>query len=452
MKNSLITVCFGFICLTYDAQVINTIAGTGVSGYTGDGGPATAATFCDPRGMAFDSAGNLYVADFCDQVIRKIDPLSGKISTVVGNGFGAGGSIGGFSGDGSPATSAELSGPISIAIGKSGNMYIADYQNYRIRKVSASSGIITTIAGDGTSSNSGDGGLAINAAIGNPKALALDQYENLYFCDEANSRVRMIDQITGIISTVAGSGSVAGYSGDGGLATAATLYFPAGIVIDSIGNIIVADTRNNCVRKITKSTGIITTIAGRNHWGFTGDGGPATLADMYFPTDLRIDRNGNLFIVDSQNDRVRKVIFNGTISTIAGDGNGTASGDGGPPLSAGMFPANIIIDAGYSMYISDNWNYRVRKMDLPDLVQERSDNYEIIAYPNPNKGQFYIASNSSKIKSLTIYNEFGEVVETITSNIQLLDPQIKINLTSPGLYFLSMLCENKIYRKKIIVQ
>jgi len=441
-------------CSPYKAQVINTIAGTGVSGYSGDGGAAIAATFCDPRGMAFDSAGNLYVADFCDQVIRKIDHSSGIISTVVGNGFGAGGSTGGFSGDGGPATSAEMRGPIAIVFGKSGDLYIADYQNARVRKVSASTGIITTIAGDGTLANSGDGGLAIHAAVGNPIALAVDRYENLYVCDQANSRVRKIDRLTGLISTIAGSGTKAGYSGDGGLATAAEMYFPAGITLDSSGNIYISDTRNNCVRKVDAVTGIINTIAGRFQWGYTGDGGPATSADLYYPTDLSIDKNGNLFIVDVQNNRIRRVIFNGIINTIAGDGSGTASGDGGPPLSAGMFPANLIIDASYSMYISDNWNYRIRKMDLPDGIDEiNKGTQELKIYPNPSNGELFVSIKGMGYNDCNIYNAQGKIIKSIKVNPSISEQQLAIQINEgAGIYLISLLSENSVTQKKIIIK
>ena len=217
-----------------------------------------------------------------------------------------------------------------MAVDASGNLYIADTGNNRIRKVSAT-GIITTVAGNGSAGYSGDGGPATSAQLDGPEGVAVDGSGNLYIADTCNNRIRKVSA-TGIITTVAGNGS-AGYSGDGGPATSAQLSLPAGVAVDGSGNLYIADSGNNRIRKVS-ATGIITTVAGNGSPGYSGDGGPATSAQLNQPAGVAVDASGNLYIADSSNNRIRKVSATGIITTVAGNGFDGYSGDGGPATSA----------------------------------------------------------------------------------------------------------------------
>ena len=212
-----------------------------------------------------------------------------SISTIAGT------TTSGFSGDGGAATSAQLNYPAGLAIDASGNIYFADQGNQRVRKITASTGIISTIAGTGTSGFSGDGGAATSAQINNPAAVAVDASGNIYISDQYNQRIRKITASTGNISTIAGTGTYS-YTGDGGAATSATFQNPAGIEIDGSGNIYIADLFNHVVRKITASTGVISTVAGSGSAGYSGDGGSATSANLNYPTDIALDDSGHLYI------------------------------------------------------------------------------------------------------------------------------------------------------------
>ncbi|MGA9627051.1 MAG: IPT/TIG domain-containing protein [Bryobacteraceae bacterium] len=322
---------------------INTVAGNvpaGHSLYGGDGGPAVSAQLASPLGVALDSSGNLYIADTDNQRIRKVS--NGVITTVAGNGPA------GFYGDNGPATSAWLNNPAGVVLDSAGNLYIADTNNQRIRKVS--NGMITTVAGNGTLGFSGDNGPATNAMLNQPTGVALDSAGNLYIADSHNNRIRKVSN--GVIATVAGIGTN-GYSGDGGPATSAQLSFPAGLAVDSAGNLYIADTFNGRIRKV--SNGVITTVAGG---GFYGDNGPATSAQLNYPEGVAVDSAGNLYIAAS--DRIRKV-SNGVIITVAGGGGGSCCGDGGPAINAELYaPTGVVVDSAGDIYIADRGNNRIR--------------------------------------------------------------------------------------------
>ena len=279
-----------------DLNIINTVAGNGVWGYRGDGGPATQARLQSPSGVAVDREGNIFIADTSNYRIRKVD-TSGIITTVAGNGVPT------FNGDGGPATSASIRYPSGVAVDSVGNIYIADKYNSRIRKVDTN-GIISTVAGNGVYGYSGDGGPATEAGIKYPRGVTVDSAGNIFIADTFNHRVRKVD-ISGIITTVAGNGQKA-FSGDGGPATEAGIKYPQDIAVDSKGNIFIADAQNSRVRKVD-TDGIITTVAGNGVYGYSGDGGPPTEAQLDYPTGLDVDSVGNIYIADVRNNRIRMI-------------------------------------------------------------------------------------------------------------------------------------------------
>ena len=341
------------------AGVISTVAGNGGEGYSGDGGPATAAQLNSPTGVAPDGSGNLYIADRDNHRIRKVD-AAGVITTVAGSGR-----FGGFGGDGGAATAAQLDDPRGVALDGAGNLYIADTDNHRIRKVDAA-GVITTVAGNGTSGRGGDGGAATAAQLNDPSGVALDGAGNLYIADTDNHRIRKVDA-AGVISTVVGTGR-GGSSGDGGPATAARLNSPRGVALDGAGNLYIADIYNHRIRKVD-AAGVISTVAGDGTDGFGGDGGPATAAQLYWPAGVALDGAGNLFIADNWNHRIRKVDAAGVISTVAGAGRSGYSGDGGPAVEARLrFPVGVALDGAGNLYIADTGNERIRKVDAAGVI------------------------------------------------------------------------------------
>ena len=332
--------------------VLSTIAGNGNYRYTGDGGIGTSATLPAPDGIAVDANGNVNVCDTFANRVRTISPF-GIINVTAGT------NTPGYSGDGGLATSAMLVDCQGIALDGSGNLYVADTHNRRIRKISKS-GIISTIAGSGADNFSGDGGQAVNAALSNPEGVAVDTQGNLYIADTGNNRIRKVTP-SGIITTIAGT-AVSGYAGDGFTAVSAQLNGPARLALDPAGNIYFTDNGNNVVRRISTS-GIITTVAGNGKYGYAGDTGFAISAMLANPIGLAIDSSGGILIADADNRRVRRVDSFGVITTIAGNGSTALSGDGRPPLSTGFgSPADVAVDAAGNIYIADQSDGRVRRI------------------------------------------------------------------------------------------
>ena len=343
---------------------ISTVAGNGAEGYAGDGGPATSAELDLPFSCAY-AGGNLYIADQGNNRIRlltangKVVTGSDAITTVAGNGTS------GYIGDGAPAGRAELANPSGVAVDSSGNVYIADTVNHAVRLVSTK-GIISTVAGGLGAGYYGDGGAANGAALTSPAGVALDRAGNLYIADTGNSVVRKVTnpQNNGTITTVAGNGG-ADYGGDGGSATGpnAELNNPEGVAVDTDGNLYIADSRNSRIRMVSTS-GVLTTIAGSGVFGHAGDGGAATVAELSNPEGVAVDTQGNLYIADTDNHRIR-IVTNGVINTVAGAGAGGYTGDGGPATKAELlFPSGVAVDASGNLYVADTQNNVIRLLTV----------------------------------------------------------------------------------------
>jgi large repetitive protein len=337
--------------------VISTVAGSGAWIYhNGDGIPATTSQLFLPFGVAVDPGGNIFIADANNNRIRRVDGGSQIITTVAGNGTS------GDVGDGGPATAAELSVPTSVAFDGAGNLYFADSNNQAIRMLTTSTGIISTIAGVlGSQGYSGDGGLATAAHLNNPNAIAIDPVNGyLYIADTGNNVVRRVDLSTGKISAYAGNHTAA-YLGDNGPATSASLNAPWGVTVATNGEVYIADSTNHCIRHVALD-GTITTFSGNGTAGFAGDGGPASAATLDSPSATAIDPAGNIYIADSGNNRIRKVnAADGTIATIAGNNTETFSGDGGPSTGAGLYgPYALTIDSAGDLYLTDVFHFRIR--------------------------------------------------------------------------------------------
>ena len=395
--------------------IITTAVGNGVFGFAGDGGAAASATLRTPSDVAFDGAGNMLIADSANQRIRRV--ANGIINTIAGG--GTVGPTGGI-GDGGPAVGAVLRFPAQVTVDGAGVVYITDTQQRRVRMVQ--NGTITTLAGTGTAGDGGDGGAAVNADMYPPYGVAIQAgvvwiatttdlaksqhnrvrrvdgahtivsvvggglgdggaavdalvdprgaaavpgggfLPDLYFADGNNNVVRYVDGSDGTIYVLAGTGE-AGYSGDGGPATNARLRIPLDVAVDRTGNVYIADTSNNAVRRVD-GNGRITTVAGTGTRGFTGDGGPAAQAQLAGPNGVAVDAAGNLFIADFNNNRVRKVGLNGVINTVAGSGASGYGGDGGAATAASLRnPWDVVVASDGTLYIADTFNYRIRRVD-----------------------------------------------------------------------------------------
>lgn len=330
------------------AGILTTIAGTGVAGFGGDGGAATAALLWQPRGVAVDTGGNVYIADRWNRRIRRV-ATDGLISTVAGIGTM------GFTGDGGSAVVAQFGDPASVGVDAAGTIYIADHSNQRIRRVA--NGIISTLAGNGNPAFAGDGGAAAGAALYQPLGVCPGPGGSVFVADTSNFRVRVISA-GGVITTVAGTGTP-GFSGDGALATNAQLYGPAGAAVDGAGNLYIADAENHRIRRVTPG-GIISTVAGSGGILFSGDGGPATAATLYRPSGVALDGAGNLYIADTFNDRIRMVTPGGVISTVAGGGTSPAEGVAATAARL-VLPSAVALDPSGNLYVADYSN-RVRRV------------------------------------------------------------------------------------------
>lgn len=437
--------------LDIESNNISTVAGTGNWGYSGDGGDAASANLSGPTGLKFDSSGDLFFADKNNHVIRKIDFNTFIISTVAGNGTGAQtgpneSSPGSFSGDGGPAIEAGLDNPSDVEFDEQGNLYIADHNNFRVRKIDSKNGIITTIAGNGEHGFSGNDGPAIDAKLLGSLSIALDSVGNLYIGEDYAfniSHIRMVEKSTGIIKIIAGIGT-RGYSGDGGLAINAEITQPKGLFVHKDGDLYFADANNNCIRKICLASGIINTVAGTGERGFDGDRGLATEAKLKEPADIFIDTSNSIFIVDRANDRIRVVYDCDNFDLTAGFKLTKDSilenewiaypdypliannakwdwGDGSSDM--GFYPNHIYEEAGlYNICL-------VAYTDCGDSVtfcqQEFIDNSIIVKNNNPNNP---VSSFISEIPNVDFFKFYPNPAENYLkieappgTNIELLD-------------------------------
>ena len=380
---------------------------------------ATAAALAAPAQIAYDAAGNLYIADLNNNVIRKVD-LAGIVTTVAGTGEQ------GFAGDGGAATSAQLDSPAGVAVNAVGDIYIADTHNQRIRKVS--SGTITTIAGTGVAGFSGDSGAAASAQLSNPTALALDSNGNLFIADTNNHRIRKISGTT--ITTVAGNGEQ-GFSGDGAAATAAGIDSPNGVAVDAAGKIYIGDTRNQRVR-VVDTAGVISTLAGNGSKAYGGDGGTAAGASLARPRGLSVDAQGNIYIADSDNNRIRVVGTTGKISTVAGNGSQGFAGDGGLAVNAILdTPRAPAAQAPGVFAFSDTNNQLVRGVGT-DGVIHTVGGQNLGTGGGQSFAETLILSGASTVAfgSGSLTATFSNASQTATGQVSLLD--ITGNSTSVG--------------------
>ncbi len=432
MIRSLAILLLSCACINLQAQVniITTIAGKDTaSGFTGDGGPAIAAKLNNPENLCLDSFGNMYIADASNHRVRKITASTGIITTIAGNG------LMGYSGDGIAATSASLFFPTGICIDTLGDVFISDVLNYRIRKIAASTGIITTVAGNGNNGSSGDGGLAVDAEFGGVTGICLDRNGNIYLADNDNNKIRKVEISTGKITTIAGTGG-AGYIGDGGLAINAKLNQPGQPFIDISGNIIFTDIINNVVRKVDILTGVITTIAGTGIQGYSGNGGPAINADLNQPAGLYIDNENNMLISEYWTGTIRKIdAATGNITTIAGTGTIGYSGDGGPALDAKLAPVGIWVDKYGELLIADEGNHVIRKVNNAVGVKPNTLKGELKVFPNPAKDELQITGVTENTK-YRMLNIAGMCLQHGTLHDG--DNILSMQYFAPGIYILEV--------------
>lgn len=359
--------------LQAQVQRIKTFAGKGTAGFSGDGWSAPEAELSGPFGVAVDVAGNVYIQDYYNSRVRKVN-TSNVITTIAGTG------VQGNTGDGTLGSTAKIS-PSGVAVDKAGNVYIADALASVVRKVNTL-GIISTVAGTGTWGYSGDGGAATAAKLRQPYHIAVDGRGNLFIAEAGNHVIRKVDSL-GKISTYAGTAGVRGYGGDGGPATAATLDSPFAVAADRYGNVYVNDFGNNVIRKIS-STRDITTYAGTGTYGYAGDGGLALFADFNAPKGIAVDTFGSVYVADALNNVVRKIDTFGMVSTVVGNGTVGFGGDLGPVNGANLHnPYAVAVDLRGNIYVADANNQRVRKTYSPVSVNTVTMGGTMQVYPNP---------------------------------------------------------------------
>jgi sugar lactone lactonase YvrE len=430
--NRIIFFCFLLVNPLFGkGQIIITIAGTGANSNNGDGGQASVANINNPTWGVIDKFGNYYICSGLGHKIRKID-INGIITTVAGTG------VGGYNGDGGMADTSQIKLPGSVAVDSMGNVFIADISNHRVRKVDIASGIITTIAGTGISGFNGDNIMASSAQLYSPNDICFDKLGNLYISDAGNYRVRKISP-SGIITTAIGDG-IAGNSGDGGLATNARINSSRSIAVDANNNLYVVNQGVGAlnVRKVLVTTGIINTVAGSGSSTYNGDNIPATSANMG-PVRIAFDNYGFMYITDNWNDRIRKVDASGNISTVAGIGTMGYSGDGGLATLAEInSPSGIAFDSCNNLYITEIQVGRIRKVAfnptcLPVNVQEHTP-ISFNLYPNPANTNLTITG--THLQNISITNTLGQIVHWQKASAE--KTVVDISSLNAGIYFVTV--------------
>ncbi len=351
-------ICAVLCVMLASEPAITTAAGTGQAGDNGDGGPAASARLNMPFDLAFDGLGNLFFSDTFNHRIRRIDQTSGTIITVAGTGKA------GYSGDGGPAVQAQLNEPYGVVVDQSGNLFVADRLNRRIRRIDGRTRVITTVAGNGTKVYSGDGGPGPNAGLVEPNGVALSRDGRILFiADVADNRVRGLDLRDNRINTFAGTGRKR-HDGDGARADRASIAGPRAVDVGPDGSVYILEREGNALRIVSAASGKITTIAGTGPKGYTGDGGPAKSAALDGPKELAVDAAGNVWIVDTENHAIRFIdAATHRIRTLAGTGEAGGDGDGGPAANARLDrPHGVAIGPDGSCWIADTNNHRLRRV------------------------------------------------------------------------------------------
>ncbi len=439
LRQGKIIFLFLFTCASYfvQAQVnyITTIAGkAGVpASDSGDGSQATNARFYGPYSLCVDKTGNIYIADSYNSKIRKINNLTSIITNFAGS------DSGGFAGDGGQATNSLIAVPQAIMIDNSNNLLFADGANNRIRKINMATHIISTIAGNGAFAYTGDGGPATNAAINAPSGLCIDKIGNIFIADYGNNVVRKIDATTNIITTFAGRYGIA-YTGDGGPATNAQFSSPIAVFSDSADNIYISDQYNSAVRKVDATTNIITTVAGNGNPGYSGDGGFAKHAELNQPTKGFVDNQNNIYFTEFGNGVVRRVDgITGIITTVAGNGTWGWAGDGGPATAAELSCTDLAIDNNGCMIIADYGTNTIRKVYNTKLeTSPRPSPEERVPYPNPATDELHMDNFANS--DLIIYNLLGR--EMLAAKLKSDKETVGIKHLTPGIYLLKIITEN----------
>jgi len=434
---------------TVQAQYISRFAGNGsgagttAGGYAGDGGLAADAKLNGCTGVAVDGVGNVYIADKGNNVVRKVD-RAGIISTFAGTGAM------GYGGNGGQATLARLNGPTALATDAAGNVYISDAGNHVVRRVTPA-GIISNYAGSAIAGYTGNGDTAYKARLNSPEALAVDAFGNLYIADGGNNVIRRVDASTQIITTIAGMG-LPGMVGDGGPATAARLNGPAGVAVNASGEVFIADVLNHTVRKVNAS-GIISSFAGSGAAGSTGDGGAATAAALSYPSGLSIDIYGNVFIADQGNNNIRVVNTAGKIDRVAGTTVGGFDGDGGMATNARLgSPKGVTVDGWGRIYIADHNNHVVRIITNTATATNLSASVELKLYPNPASGSYRLNLPLLK-ESATMYvtDVTGRVVMTQVLTAANQNNAMACSELAAGTYVVSVATGERLYSARLVV-
>lgn len=432
MKKNYVLLLFMICTYLVQGQIITTIAGTGSSGFSGDGEVATSARLNLPFNLTFDKSDNIYIADTYNNSIRKIDSETGIISTIIGTA--------------DKKLVSELKTPTGLTFDNYQNLYIADLANLRIRKVNLETGSRMTLVGQRSETEAPN----INASLGGPFNVVFDKIGNLYISINGDSKVSKVDFSTGKISTVAGTG-VAGFSGDGILAKESQLSNPTGLALDGKGNLFISDSGNERIREVDLTTGIISTVAGTGVTGFSGDGFEATKTQLSNPLGLAVDKQGDLYVVDRGNNRVRKInMSTGIITTIAGTGEEGYSGDGDLARNAKLSnPTGLAFNNEGDLFVVDRGNNRIRKISgLTSNTEELELESSLLVYPNPSTDKITIElKNNLELKSATLFDIRGKQVK-----VQMINKTLNVSRLPRGIYVLRLKTSKGAFEQKVVLE